>query len=265
LKNERYYLISCILPWSATQFTNLLTGIGAVELFSPLDYIVEPIANFIVGLTQEKGWIVLIIAFALLYFSLRGLVKSLKAILDEDLQEKVKKYLFGSWWKALLFGLVITIAVQSSSITTSVIVPIIALGVVAAIQALPYFLGANIGTSTTALLAALSLASNGNAEGTASLMVALVHMFFDIYAIILLFPIRKIREIPVWLAQRSGEFITKGRIVAIGYIAIIFYALPFAGVWLTRGWDVATFYKPIVPQEVETLRQEASTEGATGV
>ncbi|BDA75607.1 hypothetical protein CAL7716_097730 [Calothrix sp. PCC 7716] len=96
-------------------------------------------------------------------------------------------------------------------------------------------------------------------------MVALVHMFFDIYAIILLFPIRKIREIPVWLAQKSGEFITKGRVIAIGYIVIIFYALPFVGVWLTRGWDVATFYEPIVPQEVETLRQEASTEGATRV
>ncbi|MBF2062833.1 MAG: Na/Pi symporter [Calothrix sp. C42_A2020_038] len=247
-----------ILSWSATQLTNLLTGAGAVDLFSPLDYIVEPIANFIVGLTQETGWIVLIIAFGLLYLSLQGLVKSLKAILNEDLEEKVKKYLFGSWWQAMLFGLMITIAVQSSSITTSVIVPIIALGVVAAIQALPYFLGANIGTSTTALLAALSLASNGDAEGTASLMVALVHMIFDIYAIILLFPIKKIREIPIWLAEKSGEFVTKSRAVAIAYIAIIFYALPFAGIWLTRDLDIATFYEPTLPQEVEQLRQEAS-------
>ncbi len=255
-------LFTRILSWSATQLTNLLTGAGAVDLFSPIDYIVEPIANFIVGLTQETGWIVLIIAFGLLYFSLQGLVKALKAILNEDLEAKVKKYLFGSWWQALLFGLAITIAVQSSSITTSVIVPIIALGVVAAVQALPYFLGANIGTSTTALLAALSLASNANPEGTASLMVALVHMVFDIYAIILLFPIRKIREIPIWLAEKSGEFVTKGRVAAIAYIAIIFYGLPFAGIWLTRDWDVATFYEPAVPQEVETLPQEASKEGA---
>jgi len=106
-----------LLSWSATGLTNVLVGAGAIELFSPLDYIVEPIAEFIVGLTQETGWIVLIIAFALLYFSLRGLVKALKAILDDDLQEKVKKYLFGSWWQAMLFGLVITVAVQSSSIT----------------------------------------------------------------------------------------------------------------------------------------------------
>lgn len=257
-------LFTRILSWSATQLTNILTGVGAVELFSPLDIIVDPIANFIIGLTQETGWIVLIIAFGLLYFSLKTLVKVLKAILDQDLQEKVKKYLFGSWWQAMLFGLAITIAVQSSSITTSLIVPLIALGVVTAIQSLPYFLGANIGTSTTALLAALSLARDGGIEGTASLMVALVHMVFDLYAIALLFPFKKIREIPVWLAERSAKWVTKGRIIAIAYIAIVFYLLPFAGVWATRDWEVATFYQPVVPEEVEALRNKSDASSTGG-
>ncbi|MUL39012.1 Na/Pi symporter [Gloeocapsopsis dulcis] len=246
-----------LLSWSATGLTNVLVGGGAIELFSPLDYIVEPIADFIVGLTQETGWIVLIIAFALLYFSLRGLVKALKAILDENLQEKIKKYLFGSWWQAMGFGLLITVAVQSSSITTSVIVPIIALGIVAAMQALPYFLGANIGTSTTALLAALSLATDGGAEGVASLTVAMVHMVFDLYAIALLYPIKYTRRLPVWLAEKSADFVTAGRVAAIGYIAAIFYLLPFGAIWLTQDWEVAEFYEPIVPPEVEQLRQEA--------
>ncbi|WP_256387467.1 Na/Pi symporter [Chroococcidiopsis sp. TS-821] len=251
------------LSWSATGLTNVLVGVGAIDLFSPLDYIVDPIAGFIVGLTQETGWIVLIIAFALLYFSLRGLVKALKAILNEDLQEKVKKYLFGSWWQAMLFGLVITVAVQSSSITTSVIVPIIALGVVLAMQALPYFLGTNIGTSTTALIAAMSLATDGSPEGVASLTVAWVHMVFDIYSIILLYPIKYTRKLPVWLAEKSADFVTAGRVAAIGYIALIFYALPFGAIWLTQDWEVATFYEPVVPQEVEQLEQETqASDGA---
>ncbi|MCG6138358.1 MAG: Na/Pi symporter [Nostoc sp. LLA-1] len=224
--------------------------------------IVEPISNLIVGITQETGWIILIVAFGLLYFSLKALVNALKAILDQDLEQKVKKYLFGSWWQAMLFGLVITIAVQSSSITTSVIVPLVALGVVLALQVLPYFLGANIGTSTTALLAALALGSDGGAEGTAALMVALVHMLFDIFSIILLFPIKKVREIPVWLAKKSGEFLAKSQVTAIVYIAVIFYLLPFGGIWLTRDWDIGTFYEPTVPEEVEVLRSggDASNE-----
>ncbi|MBD2311483.1 Na/Pi symporter [Desertifilum sp. FACHB-1129] len=240
-----------VLSWPATQVTNLIVGIGAIELFSPIDVVVEPLAGLIVGLTQETGWLVLIIAFALLYFALRSLVKVLKALLNEDLEGKIKKYLFGSWWQAMLFGLLITIAVQSSSITTSVIIPLIALAVVAALQALPYFLGANIGTSTTALIAALSLAGNGDAEGIASLLVALVHMVFDILAIALLFPLKKVREIPVWLAQKSVSWITANRITAIAYIAALFYLLPFGAAWLTNDWDIATFYEPTVPEQIQ--------------
>lgn len=253
-------LTTRILSWSATQLTNMLTGLGAVDLFSPIDIVVEPIADFVINLTQETGWIVLIVAVGLLYFSLRALVNTLRAILNQDLEQKVKKYLFGSWWQAMLFGLGITVAVQSSSITTSIVVPIIALGVVAALQALPYFLGANIGTSTTALIAALSLASDGNAEGVASLMVAMVHMVFDIYAIILLFPIKRIRHLIVGSAERSGEWVTRGRVAAIAYVALVFYLLPLGAIWGTRDLQIATEYEPIVPPAVEDLRQSKISE-----
>lgn len=164
----------------------------------------------------------------------------------------------------MLFGLIITIAVQSSSITTSVIVPIIALGVIVAMQALPYFLGANIGTSTTAMIAALSLASDGDAEGIGSLLVASVHMVYDIIAIILLFPIAKVRKIPVWLATKSGEFVTKGRLITIAYIALLFYLIPFGGIWLTQDWAVAQFYEPTVPQEVEQAEEKAEAQNPNG-
>jgi len=249
-----------VLSWPATQLTNVLTGIGAINLFDPIDIIVEPIAEFIIGVTQETGWIVLILAIALLYVSIRSLVKALTGVLDQDLEQKVKKYLFGSPWVAMLFGLAITIAVQSSSITTSVIVPLLALGILVAMQALPYFLGANIGTSTTALIAALALATDGDAEGTASLMVALVHMVFDIFAIILLFTIPKIRAFPVKLAERTVGWFTKGRVAAIAYIGIVFYLLPLGVIWFTRDLDMLAFYEPTVPQQVKALKEGQTSQ-----
>jgi sodium-dependent phosphate cotransporter len=252
-----------LLSWSATGLTNALVGVGVIELFDPLDFIVDPIVNFIVGVNQDTGWIVLIVAFILLYTALRGLVKALRAILNDDLEEKVKKYLFGSWWQAMLFELVITVAVQSSSITTSVIVPIIALGVVVAMTSLPYFLGANIGTSTTALIAAMSLAADGNPEGVASLTVAWVHMVFDLYAIALVYPIKYTRRLPVWLAEKSADFVTAGRVSVIGYIAALFYLLPFGAIWLTQDWQVAEFYEPVVLPEVEHLQQASSDDAQT--
>lgn len=246
-------LTTRLLSWSATQLTNAFVGIGVIELFNPIDVVVEPIAEFIVDLTQETGWIVLAIAFAAIYFGIRSLVKVLRSLLDDDLESKIKKYLFKTPWQAMLFGLVITIAVQSSSITTSVIIPIIALAVVTAMQVLPYFLGANIGTSTTALIAATALASDGDPAGVASLNVAFVHLVLEFFAIALLFPIMKIRQIPVWLAERTAGFFTQGRFFAIGYVAFLFYLLPLSGVWLTGDLEVADFYEPVVPQEVQEL------------
>ena len=62
----------------------------------------------------------------------------------------------GSGSVAMLLGLVITIAVQSSSITTSILIPLTAAGVLSLRNAYPVTLGANVGTTVTALLAALA-------------------------------------------------------------------------------------------------------------
>ncbi len=88
-------------------------------------------------------------------------------------------------------------------------------------------------------------------------MVAMVHMVFDIFAILVLFPIAYVRRGIVSFAGRSGEWVTKGRAAAIAYVAILFYALPFGVIWLTQDWEVAQFYQPTVPQEVEAVQEEA--------
>merc|ERR1719352_1928415 len=57
---------------------------------------------------------------------------------------------------AMAFGALLTVAVQSSSITTSTFTPLVGLGVVTLEQMVPLTLGANIGTTVTAFLAALA-------------------------------------------------------------------------------------------------------------
>jgi hypothetical protein len=81
-------------------------------------------------------------------------------------------------------------------------------------------------------------------------------MVFDIFAIIVLFPIAYVRRGIVGVASRSGEWVTKGRAAAIAYVAILFYALPFGVIWLTQDWQVAQFYQPTVPEEVEAVQQK---------
>jgi solute carrier family 34 (sodium-dependent phosphate cotransporter) len=57
---------------------------------------------------------------------------------------------------AMVLGMVITMSVQSSSITTSILVPLAAAGVLSLRNAYPVTLGANVGTTITALLAAMA-------------------------------------------------------------------------------------------------------------
>jgi sodium-dependent phosphate cotransporter len=116
--------------------------------------------------------------------------------------------------------------VQSSSITTSILVPMVAAGVLTIRNAYPLTLGANIGTTTTALLASLVVA---RPEG---LVIALVHTLFNVATIVLLYPWRRTRFIPVVLAERLADAALERRSLVLGYVAVVFVLVPFIGVFV---------------------------------
>ena len=62
---------------------------------------------------------------------------------------------------AILVGLGITIIVQSSSVTTSALTPLVGIGVLPVHKMLPMTLGANIGTTFTSMFAALAVMKYG--------------------------------------------------------------------------------------------------------
>merc|ERR1719409_1756361 len=78
---------------------------------------------------------------------------------------------------SIFFGMVMTICVQSSSITTSALVPLVALEIVSVEDMLPLTLGANIGTTCTAFLASIVT------EKKAAIQIALCHLFFNLLGI----------------------------------------------------------------------------------
>jgi len=117
-------------------------------------------------------------------------------------------------------GALITIAVQSSSITTSILIPLVASGLLLTENAYPITLGANVGTTITALLAAF-------AAGTVSgLTIAIVHVLFNIYGIVILYPIRKIRRVPIQLASWLAGVAVQRKWAAVAYVVGVFIVLP---------------------------------------
>ena len=75
---------------------------------------------------------------------------------------------------AMLLGVTLTVLVQSSSITTSLIVPLAGAGFLSLAQVFPYVLGANVGTTVTAILAALVTGEE------VAVTVAFAHLLFNI-------------------------------------------------------------------------------------
>jgi sodium-dependent phosphate cotransporter len=120
---------------------------------------------------------------------------------------------------AMLLGAGITILVQSSSITTSVLTPLVGMGVLRLEQMFPLTLGANIGTTVTAILAALL-------STTEALQVALAHLFFNISGILIWYPIPFMRAIPLAAARQLGKGTRIWKGFPLLYIIVMFFFVP---------------------------------------
>ena len=109
--------------------------------------------------------------------------------------------------------------VQSSSITTSLVVPLAGAGVLSLRQIFPFTLGANIGTTVTALMASLT--------GTVSALIAAIsHLLFNIIGIVIIYGIPFLREIPIYCAEKIAKKAVENKLVPILYLVSIFVLLP---------------------------------------
>jgi sodium-dependent phosphate cotransporter len=113
-----------------------------------------------------------------------------------------------------------TVMVQSSSITTSLMVPLVGAGIITLKQFFPYTIGANIGTTVTAMLASLSIGS------AAAITVAFSHLLFNVMGFLMVYLPPPVRAIPLALARTMGRLGSRNRVLAALYIVVFFYGLP---------------------------------------
>jgi sodium-dependent phosphate cotransporter len=121
---------------------------------------------------------------------------------------------------AIAIGAGITMVVQSSSVTTSTLTPLVGIGVLRIEQMYPLSLGANIGTTLTALLSALV------SEGTEPLQVALAHLFFNLSGILIFYPIPFMRKFPINAARQLGKATRTWKGFPLVYIGVMFVLVP---------------------------------------
>ncbi|XP_044140127.1 sodium-dependent phosphate transport protein 2B-like isoform X1 [Bufo gargarizans] len=189
------------------------------------------------------GLILLALSLLVLCLCLILIVKLLNSMLKGQVSVVIKKIINTdfpfpfSWltgYLAMLVGAGMTFIVQSSSVFTSAITPLIGIGVISIERAYPLTLGSNIGTTTTALLAAL--ASPGETLQY-SVQIALCHFFFNISGIIIWYPIPFMR-LPIRMAKALGNKTAKYRWFAVVYLILCFFLLPLAVFGLSMaGWQ----------------------------
>merc|ERR1719238_2558215 len=123
---------------------------------------------------------------------------------------------------SIIYGMIMTITVQSSSIITSTLTPLVALDIITLEQMLPLTLGANIGTTCTAFIASVVSGSQD------AIQVSICHLLFNIIGILIWFPIPFMRAVPLGWARLMGEYVSAFPWFGAFYIGVAFVALPIA-------------------------------------
>lgn len=200
-------------------------GVGGMKMFNPLKAILNPVINMIDSLFSGVPYndiVLMILSLVAMFGALALLIKTIRSLVVDKIEIVINKYLFKNDFLGMTWGMGMTFIVQSSSVTTSLIVPLAGAGIVSLRKIFPYTMGANIGTTGTAVLAALA---TGN---PVAVTAAFAHLVFNIFGIAIFYPLK---FIPIKLAEKVSEYVSLSRknlfIFLLVYSMIYFIPIVF--------------------------------------
>ena len=213
-----------VLARLASALEASFSGAGGMKLFNPLKFILKPVIGLIdstFSFLPHYSIVLMVVSIAGTFAALALSVRTIRSLVLDKLEVVVQRYLFRNAVLGLVLGILMTVTVQSSSVTTSLIIPLAGAGIVTLRQIFPYTLGANIGTTVTALLAAMATQSH------VAVTVAFSHLCFNILGIVLLYPFK---FIPIGLADFVGRKASDSKRNLVLFIVSYFllYLIPVA-------------------------------------
>jgi sodium-dependent phosphate cotransporter len=221
---------------SASYLSEMLWGSSTGVTFdSPLKMVTKPPGEAVKSLVVDTlgfsktiaGTVLVVLGVIILIISLYALTKLMRSLVLDKLKRFFERSIGRSAVLGLFIGLVITAVIQSSSVTTSLMVPMAAAGVMRIRQIFPVTVGANVGTTVTAILASLT----GNPTG---LTIALVHLLFNLSGILVFFVPPPMRRIPLFFSRKLAEAAGRRRYVAAVFILTVFFVLPGLMIFFTK-------------------------------
>lgn len=234
--HDYFNLLAVLVIFPLQYFTNFLgriavfmgenfQNVGGLKFLSPVKALTRPPVDILKHWMGKYPWILFVLSLILLLFALTQMVKALKVLVVKKAEVWFDRYLFKTALRAFLVGLLLTTMVQSSSITTSLAVPMAGAGLLTIVQIFPYTLGANLGTTVTAILAALA---TGN---LAAIVVAFSHLLFNISGMMIWWPLK---FVPISLAKKFAQFSIRNKAIPVLYIIIVFFVIPIILIYFLR-------------------------------
>ncbi len=185
--------------------------------------VVDNVKHALQSLGDQSGGIALIIlGIVLIFISITLVGKLLKELMVGKARTIMHTAIGRSPVSGIFSGTLVTMLVQSSSTTTSLMVPLAGSGSFSLKQIYPFTLGANIGTCVTAVLAATAVTGNS----VAALQIAFIHLTYNILGVILIYGVPFLRFIPVRCAEWMGRNASENKMVALVYILGVFFLIP---------------------------------------
>lgn len=215
-----------VLSSSATfLYESLFSGMSfSTELSSSswsLSAILKNLSSGLMALLWSNAIVTLVLSFGILFFSLKSLSGVLKTIIFKgNNKAKFQERIFGNPYGSLFWGIGLTALVQSSSITTSLTVPLVATNIVTLRKVFPFLMGANIGTTLTALIASISTPNE------ASITIALCHLLYNTFAVVLFLMIPLLQSTALFLSEGTGKLVLKQKWYGFAYVAVLFFFVP---------------------------------------
>jgi sodium-dependent phosphate cotransporter len=171
--------------------------------------------------------LLLVIGLSLIFLAIVLITRNMRQLVRGSVERAMNHIVGrGGGSVGILIGILVTVAVQSSTITTSILVPLVAAGLLTARSAYPITLGANVGTTVTALIASLAVTQ------PAGLTIALVHTLFNVTALAIMFPLRIIRDVPVRMAEAFAGLAVRHPTIVGAYLLGLFLVIPIIGIFL---------------------------------
>jgi Na+/phosphate symporter len=202
---------------------------------------VDPVVDFLTRVIPG-GPLLALFSVALLFGSILWFRRIVSNLLDIDQPERFSRFFFKRTWKSFSWGVVTTAAIRSSTITTSLVVPMVAKKFVTLRQAAPFIVGANIGTTVTGFLAVIL-----NPTTREAIIIAAAHLVFNLAGVILFLVVPFVRNVPLILANRLGKLTLRYRLAGLIYLLSTFFVIPFLLIYLhqhkTTSYNLLYEYK----------------------